>query len=143
MEEYRKKVEMRLRIYTVICCCSVAMYMALRFFTKSADFFAQQLTMGVFVGMLVVAVFNLMKYFTALHNEKRLKEMYIRETDERNIAIQKETSQKGSAITLFCSGLGAIVAGFFDEKVCITIVAVTLFGALVTLALNAYYNKKM
>lgn len=143
MEEYRKKVELRLRICTMICGCSGVIYMAFNFFTKGAGDFAKGLTSGVFVGMMVVAIFNLTKYGIALKNEEELKKMYIRETDERNIAIQKETSQKGSAITLFCSGLGAIVAGFFDEKVCITIVAVTLFGALVNLALNVYYNKKM
>lgn len=143
MEEFRKKVEKRLRFYTAVCLCSLAVYSALNFFTKGASDFAQGLTIGIFCGMEVVAVYNLARMFAAVQNKDKLKEMYINETDKRNIAIQKETSQKGSLISMLGTAAAAIVSGFFDEKVCITLAAAILFSALVNIIVNAYYNKKM
>lgn len=143
MEEFRKKVKRRFRLDTMVCLCSLALYFMLKFLTKGASDFAQGISRGVFVGMEVVAVYNLSRTFTALRNEEKLKEMYINETDERNIAIQKETSQKGATISTVGTAVAAIVAGFFDEKVCFTLVAVLLFSALVTIIVNAYYNRKM
>lgn len=143
MEEFRKKVESRLRFYTTLCLCSLAIYFALNFFTKGASDFAQGLTMGIFCGMELVAVYNLARMFAAVRNEEKLKEMYINETDERNIAIQKETSQKASTISMLGTAMAAVVAGFFDEKICFSIGAVLLFSALVTIIVNAYYKRKM
>ncbi len=143
MEKFRKKVEKRLKIDTMICACSLALYFALIFLTKGASDFAQGVSMGVFIGMEFVAVYNLARTYATLHNEEKLKEMYIKETDERNIAIQKETSQKGSTISMAGTAMAAIAAGFFDEKICFTLVAALLFSALVTIIVNAYYNKKM
>lgn len=143
MEKFRKKVEKRLKIDAMICTCSLALYFALIFLTKGASDFAQGVSMGVFIGMEFVAVYNLARTYAALHNEEKLKEMYIKETDERNIAIQKETSQKGSTISMLGIAMAAIAAGFFDKKICFTLVAALLFSALVTIIVNAYYNKKM
>lgn len=143
MEDFRKKVERRFKLDTMVCLCSLALYFMLKFLTKGASDFAQGISMGVFVGMEIVAVYSLSRTFTALRNEEKLKEMYINETDERNIAIQKETSQKGSTISMVGTAVAAIAAGFFDEKICFTLVAALLFSALVTIILNAYYNRKM
>ena len=143
MEEFRKKVETRLRVYTIICCGSLGLYFTLRFLTKGASDFAQGLTMGVLCGMEFVAVFNLVRMLAATRNEEKLREMYINETDERNCAIQKATSQKSAAISMVGTAVAAIVAGFFDAKICMTLVAVLLVSALITVIVNAYYNKKM
>lgn len=143
MEEFRKKVERRFKLDTMVCLCSLALYFMLKFLTKGASDFAQGISMGVFVGMEFVALYNLSRTFTALRNEEKLKEMYINETDERNIAVQKETSQKGLTISTVGTAIAAIAAGFFDEKICFTLVSILLFSALVTIILNAYYNKKM
>lgn len=143
MDNFRKKVEWRFKLYTTLCLCGLALYFMLTFLTKNASDFAQGISIGVFVGMEVVAIYNLARTYAALHNEEKLKEMYIKETDERNIAIQKETSQKGLTISTMGTSIAAIVAGFFDEKICFSLVAVLLFSALMTIIVNAYYNRKM
>ncbi len=143
MEDFRKKVEKRLKIDTAVCLFSFVLYFALIFLTKGASEFAQCISMGVFIGMELVAVYNLAAAFSALNNEEKLKEMYINETDERNIAISKETAQKGSTISMAGTAMAAVAAGFFDEKICITLCAVLLFCALVTVIVNAYYKRKM
>ena len=143
MEKFRKNVEKRLQVDITVCLCSLALYFALLFVTKGASDFAQNISMGVFIGMELVTVYNLAAAYTALHNEEKLKEMYINETDERNIAIGKESSQKGSTISMVGIAMAAITAGFFDEKICITLCAVLFFSALVTIIVNLYYKRKM
>ena len=70
MEKFRKKVEKRLHVDITVCLCSLALYFALLFVTKGASDFAQNISMGVFIGMELVTVYNLAAAYTALHNEK-------------------------------------------------------------------------
>lgn len=143
MEEFRKKVEKRLRIDTMFCGSAMAMYLALMFLTKGASDFAQGISLGVFCGLEIVAVYHLAKTFSVLHNEDKLKEMYIAETDERNIAIAKETSQKSSVISMTLTSAAAVAAGFFDVKVCLTLVASLLVESIIMIGVNIYCKKNM
>ncbi|HCJ40838.1 hypothetical protein [uncultured Ruminococcus sp.] len=143
MEEFRKKVHKRVVIDSLICGNAILLYMALLFFTKGASEFGKGISIGLFCGFEIVAVYTLAKNFTALHNDDRLKEMYINENDERNLAIAKETSQKSSLITVILTALAAVAAGFFDVKICLTLVAALLLSAVVNIIVNIYFNKRM
>lgn len=143
MENFRKKVERRFKIDTAVCLCSFALYFMLVFLTKGASDLAQGVSMGIFAGLELVAVYNFARTLAALRNEEKLKEMYIDETDERNIAINKETSQTSSAVSMMGTAMAAVAAGFFDEKICFSLGAVLIFSALVTIIVNAYYKRKM
>lgn len=143
MEEFRKKVHKRVVIDSLICGNAILLYMALLFFTKGASEFGKGISIGLFCGFEIVAVYTLSKNFTALYNDDRLKEMYINENDERNLAIAKETSQKSSLITVILTALAAVAAGFFDVKICLTLVAALLLSAVVNIIVNIYFNKRM
>ncbi|MBR0528654.1 MAG: hypothetical protein IJJ76_02685 [Ruminococcus sp.] len=143
MEEFRKKVHKRVVIDSLICGNAILLYMALLFFTKGASEFGQGISIGLFCGFEIVAVYTLAKNFTALYNDDRLKEMYINENDERYLAIAKETSQKSSLITVILTALAAVAAGFFDVKICLTLVAALLLSAVVNIIVNIYFNKRM
>lgn len=143
MEEFRKKVRKRSIIYSVLCCFSLIIYLVLKFLTKDTSDFSQGLAMGVWIGLEIVAVVNVTRMSAALKDEKKLKEMYIRETDERNLEIQRLTAQKSYTISTTGIAVAAIVAGFFDFRICIALCFSLLFSSLVTLIVNAYYNKKM
>lgn len=143
MEEFRKKVEGRLRFYSVFCACSFAFYLGLQFLTEGASEFAQGLTSGLWCGLECVAICNLVRLYATMRNEEKLREMYIKETDERNAAIGKETSQTGGMISSAGIALAAITAGFFSKTVCITLTCALIFTALVMIGVRAYYNKKM
>lgn len=143
MEEFREKVKTRFKIYNLICISSLALYFVLNYLTKGAGDFAQGLTMGIFCGSELVAVYNLVRILIALRSEEKLKEMYIQETDERNAAIQKETSRKSSAISAFVTAMAALAAGFFDEKICFVLASVLFVNALIYVAVNTYFRQKM
>lgn len=143
MEDFKKKVEKRALISTILCSSSLAVYFALRFLTKNADDFGQGLAMGVWVGLELDALVNTVRMFATLKSEKALKALYIKENDERNKAIERETSQKSIIISSVGIAAGAIVSGFFDVKVCAVLCVVLAFIALVITCMRAYYNKTM
>ena len=69
--------------------------------------------------------------------------MYIADTDERNIAIGRETATTATMISIMVVALSAIVAGFINVTVCITLAAALFVSAVITVSVRAYYNKKM
>ncbi|MCR4646776.1 MAG: hypothetical protein K5695_15435 [Oscillospiraceae bacterium] len=143
MEEFKKKLKTQQLISSMICTSSLAIYFLLRFLTKDVSDFAQGLTTGFWVAIEVLALVNTVRLLVTLRNEEEIKKLYIQEKDERNIAIQKETSQKSSVINVIVLGLAVLVAGFFDIKVSVTLFAVLSVSALITIAVNLYYRNKM
>ena len=69
--------------------------------------------------------------------------MYIKSTDERNIAISKETIRTASVISLMALAIAVIVSGFFSVTVSLTLFAVLLTDTFITCAVKLYYNRKM
>ncbi len=143
MKEFREKLEKKTRLYSLFACSSALIFFGCKFLLDGASDFADGLITGFFSGLMIVAVFNLTRMYTALKNEEKLKEMYIAETDERNIAIGKETATTATMISIMVMALSAIVAGFINVTVCITLAAALFVSAVITVSVRAYYNKKM
>ena len=91
MEEFRKKIRRRAHISAALCLLAPAILIALQIITKRPMDYASGVVYGAFGSLMVVAVFNVARLFSALGDEEKLKKMYIAETDERNIALGKET----------------------------------------------------
>ncbi|MBQ9956844.1 MAG: hypothetical protein IJO99_04665 [Ruminococcus sp.] len=72
-----------------------------------------------------------------------MKEMYIAETDERNLAIAKETSSTATPIIMMGLALSALVAGFINTIICITLVGALAFCSVVIVLSTAYYKSRM
>lgn len=143
MKEFREKLEKKVRFYSLFACSSALIFFGCKFLLDGASDFAEGLITGFFSGLMVVMIYYLSHMFAALKNEEKLKEMYIAETDERNIAIGKETASTATVISMMCTALAAIVLGFINVTVCITLAAALFFSAIVTVSVRAYYNKKM
>ena len=98
---------------------------------------------GLCGSLLAVSVLFIIRNKKALSSEKLLKELYIRNTDERNIKIATSSAKTTFYIILAGLSIGARVAGFFSTVVSATL-SVCFFGVmLVYVAVTAYYNKKM
>lgn len=143
MEEYRKEIQkylMRARILGVVMLLAI---IAEKIFFENKDTFFAGLLAGVAGGTLGGVLACCIKYSRALKNEKKLKEMYIQSTDERNIEIAKETAQTSSLITTYLIALAVIVTGAFSKTVSMTLAAVMVVDILITIGVSIYYNKKM
>ena len=150
MEEFRKKVEKRLKSHIAVGICSFILFIALFIYTKGAggftkgtDGFATGYSAGMLSGLAVLEIYNTIMIYTSLHNKEKLKRMYIDETDERNNAVVKETLKTSSMISWYVISVASFAAGLFDKKICITLIAVLCFIALTKYIAHAYYKRKM
>ena len=99
--------------------------------------------MGVFCSTELVSIVMIVYLSLALKDEKKLKDMYIKSTDERNLAISKETMRTASVISLMALAIAVIVSGFFSVTVSLTLFAVLMTDTFITCAVKLYYNRKM
>jgi hypothetical protein len=99
--------------------------------------------LGLMSGADAVAVYFLVTYMRALQNESKMQELYIAETDERNILIRTKTG--GTAVKIIMATLvcAALIAGIFSEVVFFTLIATLLFVALLQGILELYYKRKI
>ena len=150
MEDYKKKIEFKVRIMSIVCCLlPITLILGKRLTSRFAAVntpegdFSSGLIYGSCIGGMVAFIFYLVKMFTALSNDELLKKMYVESTDERNIAISKETSNTSMAIFALLLLFGVIVTGFINVTISITLAAAMFLCVFVRLAVGVYYNKKM
>ena len=143
MEDFRKKLTQKSRLITGFCCFALPIYIVLIHSAEIAEEFIVGLVTGMFTGIMLVSVFNLIKIQTALNSEEKLREMYIRQTDERNIAIGKETMKTSNFISIMVTALAVIVSGFFNPVISITLAISLIADYVITFVVRTYYNKKM
>ena len=143
MEEFKKKLQKKLWISTFCCMFVPVVLIVMQIITKKDVDYASGMIYGAVSGALVTAVFNLARMYSALHNEDKLKKMYIEETDERNIMLNKETCNTALIISLICISFASVIASFFNIGISIALAAAACFTALVTVVVRIYYNKTM
>ena len=98
---------------------------------------------GASTGILIMMIVFLVRNIIALCDEQKLKKLYVKETDEREIQIW--TSARATAMQIFLmAGLVAgIVAGYFSIVVSITIISCIFFHSILGLFCMLYYRIKL
>ena len=143
MEEFRKKINRNLKISSFLCCMYPSMFIAAKAIFRNTGDFSQGLVLGFFSGIMIVSVYFLARNYAALHDEEKLKQLYIELNDERNIAIGKETLKTASTICMAVTGAACLISGFINEIVSITLGAALLACSIITIAVQMYYKKNM
>ena len=97
---------------------------------------------GASFGILALMLFGLVRNLRALKDEKKLKKLYIKENDERTIQIWKEARNSGMVTFLLLGLVAAIVAGYFNVTMSLTILACVFFNSAICLFFVLYYRTK-
>ena len=154
MENYKEKLRINL-IINGIATMVLAVFALLGFLSEGglihfvpavSDSHWQSVWRGFISGascaLLLMMVFSLARGIRALHDDKELKKLYIKENDERTIQIW--TYARAAALqTFLILGLVAIVVtGYFSMTVSITILACVFCTSVIGLLFKIYYNKK-
>lgn len=143
MENFKKKIQRRFYLCLMLCGSGSAIYWLLSYLIKDVPAYSRGMISGVYTGIIVIAVFLMIKYLILLRSESKLKAEYIKNTDERNIEISKETMRTASVINLVGTGLAILVTGFFSQTVSTALFIELTASSLITVLVFAYYNKKM
>lgn len=148
MDKMKQEVEKKLRYWRKICImftCLAALNILniLRPLHASDEFtdFFNGFQVGVAITVFLCSAIMVMKYRKLLKDEEAVREYYIKEHDERNAAIW---AKSGGTVLYTCGVLiigAAIVAGYFNQIVFITLLLCGLFLLVVKKALIVYYCK--
>lgn len=141
MENFKITLQKKIHgyyLFSGICAVGVLL---LTIFGKANDGF--NATSGLLGALFAISFCNIIKGRKALKNDDMLKEIYIRNTDERNIQITKEAANASFHAIVIGIALATVIANFISVTVSCTLSICLAFIFVVNGALSAYYNSKM
>lgn len=141
MVSYKKELQNRL-IFAGIYCAIVLIFSVVIIFNNINDI-ATAFTLGFAFGIEAVVIVFMVKYRNALKSEDTLKKLYIEENDERRKHVNSMVGGIGINICLLVFALAMLISNYFNKTVFFTLLAATLFIALLKIVLVTYYNKKV
>ena len=97
---------------------------------------------GMFIGFQIILLLYIAKYKKALKTQDDLKKLYIEEYDERTKLINYKISGGGFLFSIGGVATATIIAGFFNQIVFVTLLAILTFMILVIQSLKVYYKNK-
>ena len=144
MSEFKASLKKRIMVATVIFIGFLVVFVVLLWqqnnsSNRMAEFINGYQVGGV-CGLALFAFLGIWRYSKALKDSDYLKKLYIYETDERNRLIYEKSGSLGMNIVMFGLVGVAIIAGFYNEVVTLTLIAVTLAVGSIRLALKLYYR---
>lgn len=146
LQNYRKEIARRISLLVVFCV------IALLAIVLGADFLKDispnttdrtDYVLGFFTGIELVCVFYMGCLIRAYRDEKYLKEMYTKETDEREILIRMKSGKGIVPILSFVIAVIACVMSYVNYEVFIALTAVAIAQIIITLILKIYWSKKL
>jgi hypothetical protein len=150
LEEMKKIIKQRVRvqgisvgiIIIIIICVIMNVFHPFIGGENYSDFMAG-FQVGILVALDIVMLFHILKYRAALKNEKKLKLLYLEETDERVKYIQQMAGKSSYKYVEFILLVAACIAGYFSIVAFVALLGAALVEAVVTGILSLYYTKKM
>lgn len=122
---------------------SVSGVIAIDLGNEAANDFVAGFQLGILCVLLLAFASKLVSYRKALKDEKLLKQIYNKENDERVAYINQQVGKSSLTVTTVLLLIAAIVAGYFNITVFVTILAVTAVQAVVKLVLFWYHSNNV
>lgn len=146
LQNYRKEIARRISLLVVFCITALLAIVLGAIFLKdispsNAD--TTDYVLGFFTGIELVCIFYMGCLIRAYRDEKYLKEMYTKETDEREILIRMKSGKDIVPILSFVIAVIACVMSYVNYEVFIALTAVAIAQIIITVILKIYWSKKL
>lgn len=146
LQNYRKEIARRISLLVVFCVIALLAIVIGAAFLKDISPKTTDRTdyvLGFFTGIELVCVFYMGCLIRAYRDEKYLKEMYTKETDEREILIRMKSGKNIVPILSLVIAVIACVMSYVNYEVFIALTAVAIAQIIITLILKIYWSKKL
>lgn len=146
LQNYRKEIARRISLLVVFCVIALLAIALGGAFLKDISPKTTDRTdyvLGFFTGIELVCVFYMGCLIRAYRDEKYLKEMYTKETDEREILIRMKSGKNIVPILSLVIAVIACVMSYVNYEVFIALTAVAIAQIIITLMLKIYWSKKL
>ena len=146
VQNYRKEIARRISLLIVFCVISLLAIVIGAVYLKdlspeTAD--RTDYVLGFFTGIELVCIFYMGCLIRAYRDEKYLKEMYTKETDEREILIRMKSGKDIVPILSLVIAVIACVMSYINFEVFIALTAVAIAQIIITVILKIYWSKKL
>lgn len=98
---------------------------------------------GLNTAIGIIAAVQIIRCRGALSNDEKLKIQFNKENDERLMAIRAKAGMPMLMVTSITIIVVAIIAGYFNTVIFITLVSAALFQLIIGLLIKLLYMKKM
>ena len=149
MEQYRKLLKRRIYLFTALIFLSVFLLMGgiLGLFETNGggDFVGGLLEgfqSGQITGLMAIFVFFIVRYAAVLRDDKKLKEQYKRENDERRKTIKEKSGGNAMLASTIIILFAGIISGYFNQTVFFALTGCGIFQLVLSSILKAYYTIK-
>ncbi|MBU3213669.1 hypothetical protein LL033_12780 [Clostridium estertheticum] len=149
MVEYKKLLSKNLKFMRTFACLAAVFIALTGTFVSMTTGINEDISdlipgsqIGIFIGLQIAMLIYIRKYSKALKTEDGLKTLYIEEHDERTKLIYDKTGVSGFRLSLAVITIATIIAGFFNQIIFLTLLAVLFFMLMVSIFLNLYYKNK-
>lgn len=146
LEKYRREIKNRVSVYQALIAVALVFVIIGNVLLKDRGQTVETVrgfATGLFIGIELVCVFQLGKLWKMLKDEEVLKEVYIREHDEREALIQMKSGFHVIPVLSFIILICAILVGFFNDTIFYTLVVVGIGQILIALALKIYWKNHL
>ncbi len=145
LARFRSKLKKRLMWAGVYNLFVVLIILVNRYLGNKFSFsdMASGFTTGFFIGIELLVVIGMLKIQSALKDDAKLRALYIKEHDERTIAIENKIGGLGINLIIAGLGLATVITIYIDQTIFFTILATLQFTVLVKGGLKLYYHKTL
>lgn len=146
LQNYRKEIARRISLLVVFCITALLAIVLGAVFLKDISPSKADTTdyvLGFFTGIELVCLFYMGCLIRAYRDEKYLKEMYTKETDEREILIRMKSGKDIVPILSFVIAVIACVMSYVNYEVFIALTSVAIAQIIITVILKIYWSKKL
>ena len=146
LQNYRKEIARRISLLVVFCITALLAIVLGAVFLKDISPSKADTTdyvLGFFTGIELVCIFYMGCLIRAYRDEKYLKEMYTKETDEREILIRMKSGKDIVPILSFVIAVIACVMSYVNYEVFIALTSVAIAQIIITVILKIYWSKKL
>lgn len=141
MQEFRKKVSMRVSIFSFFICLYFFCYgLIIKYIPKSDNVLG--FIVGFMLGVQILIVYFTLKYRKALKNDTNLKKLYNYENYERRIYIKNKSSQSALYFLILTFPTFIIILGAYSDLLFKTLFFIYLYVLTIFLIFKIYYLKK-
>lgn len=140
LEKFRSRIQKRLTVMMILVGAFVALCLIAG---NMGTHPSASMLMGMGTGGGLMALVVVIQQSKTLKDEKKLRQLYIQEHDERMIAIRQKAGYPMVIILSAGVAAAAVVAGCFNEVVMETLLTVAVVQLLVSLGLKIWYTKTM
>ncbi len=98
---------------------------------------------GIYITLMVLYLTKFAKYRRALKDEALLKQLYYKENDERIVYVNQQVGKSAMSINTVILLFAALVAGYFNIVVFVTILVVVVAENILQFILQKYHMSRV